>query len=61
MVMQVFIYIKNAYPTKNNFIISQPKHAVGSQWDGSCEHPKHMLKLMGQKLLTILRSKLLFI
>ena len=26
-----------------------------SQWDGSFEHPKHMLKLMGKKIFTILR------
>ena len=26
-----------------------------SQWDGSLEHPKHMLKIMGKKILTILR------
>ena len=32
-----------------------------SQWDGSFEHPKHMLKLMGKKILTILHSKKLFI
>ena len=25
-----------------------------SQWDGSFEHPKHMLKIMGKKILTIL-------
>ena len=27
-----------------------------SQRDGSFEHPKHMLKLMGKKIFTILRS-----
>ena len=32
-----------------------------SQWDGSFEHPKHMLKIMGHKILTILRWKFLFI
>ena len=26
-----------------------------SQWDGSFEHPKHMLKIMGKKIFTILR------
>ena len=25
-----------------------------SQWDGSFEHPKHMFKLMGKKIITIL-------
>ena len=28
-----------------------------SQWDGSFEHPKHMLKFMGKKISTILRTK----
>ena len=32
-----------------------------SQWDCSFEHPKHMLKLMGKKIFTILRWKFLFI
>ena len=32
-----------------------------SQWDGSFEHPKHMLKLVGKKIFTILRWKFLFI
>ena len=32
-----------------------------SQWDGSFEHPKHMLKLMGKRIFTILCSKILFI
>ena len=32
-----------------------------SQWDGSFEHPKHILKLMGNKIFTILRSKIMFI
>ena len=32
-----------------------------SHWDGSFEHPKHMLKLVGKKIFTILRSKLLLI
>ena len=27
-----------------------------SQWDGSFQHPKHMLKLMGKKIFTILRQ-----
>ena len=32
-----------------------------SQWDGSFEHPKHMLKLIGKKIFTILRWHFLFI
>ena len=27
-----------------------------TQWDGSFEHPKHMLKLMDKKIFTFLRS-----
>ena len=30
-----------------------------SQWDGSFEHPKYMLKLMGKKIIEILRSEIL--
>ena len=26
-----------------------------SHWEGSIEHPKHMLKMMDKKILTILR------
>ena len=32
-----------------------------SQWDGSFEHPKHMLKLMGKKIFTVLHWIFLFI
>ena len=32
-----------------------------SQWDSSFEHPKHMLKILGKKIFTILRWKYLFI
>ena len=32
-----------------------------SHQDGSFEHPQHMLKLMGKKIFTILRSNILFI
>ena len=31
-----------------------------SQWDGSFELPKHMLKIMGKKIFTILSWKFLF-
>ena len=48
------VYIK-----KLNFLISQPKHVVGTQKnrlnESSFEHPKHMLKLMGKKIFTLLR------
>ena len=45
-----------------SLLISQPKHMLcvlkePSQWDGSFEHPKHMIKLMGKKKITILHSK----
>ena len=32
-----------------------------SECDGSFEHPKHMLNLMGKEIFTILCSKILFI
>ena len=32
-----------------------------SQWDGSFEHPKYMLKLMGKKIITIVRWQFFFI
>ena len=32
-------------------------HKEPSQGEGSFEHPKHMFKLMGMKILTILHSK----
>ena len=32
-----------------------------SQWDGSYEHPKHMFKVIGKKILTFKRWKFLFI
>ena len=32
-----------------------------SQWDGTFEHQKHMLKLMDKKIFTTLRSKFLFL
>ena len=44
--------------------ISHPKLCCGyskesSQQDCSFEHPKHMFKLMGKKIIVILRSKVL--
>ena len=57
--------VKSAYQ-KNSLLISQPKHTLWyskdpSQWDSSFEHPKHKFKLMGKKIFTILRSKIVFI
>ena len=52
---------------KINFLISQPIHiyVVGTQKNGLKEmvllSTQNMLKLMGKKILTILRSKVLFI
>ena len=41
---------KSAY-WKTTFFISHPKHVVGTQ-----KNPKHMFKLIGKKIITILRS-----
>ena len=41
---------KSAY-SKNIFLILK----VSSQLDGSFEFPKHMFKLMGKNIITILR------
>ena len=51
--------VKSAY-RKFNFLFLNQNICCGyskepSQWDGSFEHPKHMLKLMGQKIYTCLR------
>ena len=56
--------VKTAYQ-KNNFLIPNQNIYCGyskepSQWDGSFEHPKHMLTLKDKKIITILR-KLLFL
>ena len=52
---------KNAY-WEIIFHISQPKHML---WvlkrDGSFEHPKHMFKLMGKEINTILGAQTIFI
>ena len=54
--------VKGAYQ-KFIFLISKPNICCGyskepSQLDGSLGHPKHMFKLMGKEIFTILRSKL---
>ena len=51
---------------ENNFLISILNICCGyskepSQWDGSFEHPKQMLKLMSKKIFTILCSNLVVI
>ena len=30
---------------------------IPSQWDGSFEHPQHMFKLRGKKIMTLLRKQ----
>ena len=59
------LYIKSV-PKKIIFLFLNQNICCGyskepSQGDGSFEHPKHMLKLMGKKIFTILRSKIVFI
>ena len=49
------LLLKSAYQ-KINFLISKPKQCYSS-----FEYPKYMFKLMGKKIFTILRSKILFI
>ena len=48
---------------KFNFVISQPKHMlwVLKRTVSMRRHPKHMLKLMGKKISTILHLNFLFI
>ena len=51
--------VKSAYQ-KNYFLFLNQNICCGyskepSQWDGSFEHPKHMLQLTGKKILKILR------
>ena len=65
----LFTWRKNFGPdlecvTKIYFLISQPKHLLWVlkrtvQWDGSFEDPKHTLKLIYKKIITILRWKFL--
>ena len=49
---------------KNSFLISQQKHVVGTQKNSLHEtvllSTQNMLKLMGKKIFTILRSKIFF-
>ena len=64
-ILQLRTLVKSVYQ-KNNFLISLPKICCGyskepSQWDGSFEHPKHMLEIMGKKILTILGWNFLLI
>ena len=64
-ILFVRTYVKSAYQ-KVIFLFLNQNICCGyskepSQWDGSFEQPKHMLKLMGKKIFTILRSKILFI
>ena len=59
MTIAVYWDVKQQNKQTNNFLTSEPKHMLwvlkqSSQWDGSFEHQKHMLKLMGKKIFTIL-------
>ena len=36
------------------FYFSTKTYVVGTRWDGSFEHPKHMFRLMDKKLIAIL-------
>ena len=54
--------------TKNIFLISQSKHilweltyVVVTQKNRLIGHPKYMLKGMGKKIFTILRSKMFYL
>ena len=44
-----------------NYLISQPKHMLWVLKRTSFEHPKHMLKLMGKKILNNLTLKNFFL
>ena len=57
---------KQAFNKKNTFLFLSQNICCGyskepSQWDSSLEHPKHRLKLMGKKILTILSSNIWFV
>ena len=54
---------KTIYSFVSSFLLIWPfqKLKEPSQWDGLFERPKHMLKLMGKEIFTLLRSKILFI
>ena len=41
--------------TGNYFLISQPKHVVGTKKKCFIEHPKHRFKLMDKKIIAVLR------
>ena len=55
--------VKSVY--QKNVLISKPKYMLWyskepSQWNGSFEHPHHMLKLLGKKMFTILLCNIVF-
>ena len=57
--------VKSAYQ-KNNFYFSTKTYVVGTQKNRLhetffFEHPKHMLKIMGKEIFTILRRIFFFI
>ena len=54
---QAFGDLESAYQKKWFSYFSAKTYVVGTQQDGSFEHPKHMLKLTGQEIFTFLCSK----
>ena len=59
-------FVESALEKKYFFLILNQSICCGypkepSQWDGSFEHPKHMLKFMGKTIFKILRWNLMFI
>ena len=60
------MFLSGLYLKVGNFFFLNQNICCGyskepSQWDGSFQHPKHMFKPKGKKILTIVRSKILFI
>ena len=54
----VFVFFFINFSTKTYVVGTQKKP---SQRDGSFEHPKHIFKVMGKKIMTILRLNILLI
>ena len=57
--IRVRTLVKSAYQKDYFSYFSTKTYVVGSQKNRLNEYPKHMLKLMGKKIFTILRSKIL--
>ena len=63
MLIWLFVqtFSKECVPKKYFSYFSTKTFVVGTQNNCLNEHPKHMLKLIGKKLFTILTSNILFI